>query len=460
MSIYKANDIRGRYPDELNEALYERLGSSVARLCQPGEVLLVGGDVRISTPALKEALISGLLRSGIHVQDLGIGPTPVHYYALRTRPNAAGLLIVTASHNPPADNGLKLMLHGEPPTPEQIKQIEVGAEELPPPAAASGHLTSLDVKEEYCRWICKRFQAHSDRPYQIAVDAGNGCWSELAPDVFKQCGFEVDPLYCEIDGRYPSRAPDSANPANLKALQKKVSETRGQLGVAFDGDGDRVAFVAEGGRLVTADEAAFILADLVLSGTREEAIVYDLKLSRIIQQAAARHGARSLAERSGHAYIKTRMLAENAVFGCEASGHFFYRELRGGDDGLFTALLLACSLAERGDTLGMRLACLPPHVITPDIRLSCESAAARHLIETIAARYPAERLLRLDGVRVEYPNGWALARVSITEPKITFRFESDTQEGLRAIAGEFLSGHPQMFLQVLDRLPDDPPNPP
>lgn len=459
MSVFKANDIRGRYPDELEENLFARIGHAVAGMVEPAATFLVGGDVRPSTPALLAALSNGLRDAGANVRVLGVAPTPVHYFALRQalaqgrqqQPEVAGLLIVTASHNPPGDNGLKLSLHGEPPTPELLESIRQRTEIDSPGAPASrGRIETLDAVPDYVDWITQRFSPCDDSHPNVVVDAGNGTWSDLAPQILRQCGYRIRPLYCEADGSYPNRKPDSANPAHLEALRRLVVEEHADIGVAFDGDGDRVSFVTNAGRFVTADETAYLLAGWLLEGTSGETVVQDLKLSRIIKAAVEANTGQLALERSGHAYIKRRMLEENALFGCEASGHYFYRELAGGDDGLFTALLLLDFLRRKGVTLDQCLCDVPPHVITPDIRLEMGAEDARELIERVAAREAVERVNRLDGVRVEYPEGWALARVSITEPRITFRFEADSAETLPELVDRFLQGEQGIRRQIKD----------
>ena len=451
MSIFKACDIRGRYPDELNESLYADLARAIATILarkSRAPRVLVAGDLRLSTPNLRAALIEGLVASGCHVLDLGLVPTPLAYFAARRlRPD--GLAIVTASHNPPEFNGLKLCLGPMPITPEEIAEVQaLVAERRFAPAPGRGGVKPLDLTDDYLGWLCA--QAQPGDGLRVVLDCGNGSSSELAPRVLRKLGYHVVPLFCEPDGRFPNRPPNPALPENLDALRRAVVENRAALGLALDGDGDRLAVVDERGRPLSGDQAIIILARHTLGPQAPgEKVVCDIKCSRAVLEAIEAAGATPLLERSGHAFIKTRMITEKARFGGELSGHFFYRELAGGDDALFSALRVGEVVRQAG-SLAALVDALPRYNISPDIRLPYAAPDGAERLEELASGAHG-RLVRLDGVRVEYPDGWALARVSVTEPLLTFRFEA--YRGSPAeIAERFLAPAPDLREKVLERM--------
>ncbi len=474
MSIFKACDIRGEYGRELTEALAYRLGQAVGtRLA--GQTVVVGGDVRLSTPALKEALIGGLLATGCSVLDLGVVPTPAHYFA-KIRLGAAGSVMVTASHNPAPDNGFKIMLGDRPPSEEMLLAIEreMAAGMF---AEGQGSLRHVDILPEYEDFLVQRFAPGGAT--RLVLDCGNGCFSTVAPRVLTRLGYRVDCLFCEPDGRFPNRPPNPALAVNIRALCQRVVETGADLGLAYDGDGDRVAFVDALGQPAESDRIAVLFVRSLLGrGSNQPSaisdqperthvsqptfgasnpmqhatrntdhasritpyslpiapyeVIYDIKSSSVLPEAVEAAGGRALMERSGHAFIKTTLLERQALFGAEISGHFFFREL-GGDDALFASCLLLQILQAEGKSLAALLAEVPRYPITPDIRLCCPREQAEAILEEMARAFDDHPLSRLDGVRIDFGDGWALARISVTEPLLTLRFEAHTQARLKEI---------------------------
>ncbi len=450
MSIFKACDIRGIYPDELDEGLFVKLGQAVGTLLRQrsdSPRVVVGGDVRPSTLALKAAPIEGLVATGCRVADSGTVATPLVYFAARRR-RPDGLAIVTASHNPPEHNGLKLCLGRMPVTPDDLARLERTMAEGQF-AVGSGRVEALSVEGEYLDFLTNAVQP--GRGLRLVLDCGNGAFAELAPRALRRLGCEVVELFCTPDGTFPNRSPNPSLPENLTALCERVRDTEARLGVALDGDGDRLAIVDDLGRPLTGDQAVVLLARHILTGsTGGQKVVCDLKCSQAVLEAIEACGGTPLLERSGHAFIKTRMIHEDARFGGELSGHFFYRELGGGDDALYS-ILRVVELANAASTpLSALVDALPHYAITPDIRIPYEADDGRARPEELAAAAEGD-VLRLDGARVTYPDGWALARCSVTEPLLTFRFEAYGGSP-RAIAERFLAPAPDLRDKVLEEL--------
>ena len=428
MSIYKDCDIRGVYPGEIDANAAYTAGRALATL-HPGARIAVGGDVRLSTPELKAALIRGLTDSGGIVTDLGTIPTPALYWALKHL-DVDGGATVTASHNPPKFNGIKFMFDDLPVTREIMDRVEAVAREGQFLQAA-GRCGSRDILGAYMDDLAGRFSA--PRPLRIVVDAGNGAMSRVAPEVLRRCGYEVAELFCEPDGSFPNRNPNPAEYSCLGAVCQKVRDEGADLGAAFDGDGDRVVFIDDLGRPVI-NEKSLVLFIRRLLKAKPTPVVYDQKSSSVIQRATLAMGGEPVPERSGHAFIKRRFLEVGAAIAGEVSGHFFFGEL-GYDDGLFAVLEMAALLAESESPLSALAdgIALPP--ITPDLRMPCpydQQEAWLRRVEDMGRTMHC-RISRLDGVRLEFDDGWLLVRKSVTAEQITLRAEADTPERLRQL---------------------------
>lgn len=427
MSIYKDCDIRGVFPAELQTAEVKKIGRALATI-SPGE-FLVGGDVRLSTPELKSALIEGLAASGAAVTDLGTIPTPALYFALKHLSAAAGAT-VTASHNPPEYNGVKFMIGDMPVTRGTIDRVReiVETGEF---AEAQGTVVSRDILPEYIGFMAGRFRAEA--PLRVLIDAGNGAMSGVAPEVFRRAGYSVTELDCAIDGRFPNRSPNPSDFRNLTRTCEAVRAANVDFGVAFDGDGDRAVFIDAQGTPVQIEKAMVLFIRHALRDA-PASVVYDQKSSSVVKKTILSLGGTPLPERSGHAFIKRRFLENGSALGCEVSGHYFFREL-GYDDGLFAALTMAEILTAAGKALSAltdEIVCPP---VTPDIRVPCayalhEACLAR--AEKAALEHGAE-ISRLDGVRAEFPDGWFLIRRSVTAEQLTLRAEAETQARLEEL---------------------------
>lgn len=438
MSIYKDCDIRGVYGTELNRETAYKIGRAIGSM-MTGKKLAVGGDVRISTPEIKHHLMNGLAESGAVLVDLGILPTPAFYFALRHLALEGGVM-VTASHNPAQYNGFKLMLGQTPVRAEVIREIQrrvqgelfTTVDTLPP-------VREENVLPEYERQLCAGFPAGNLR---VVIDSGNGSMSETAPQVFRRLGYPVVPLFCSFDGSFPNRDPNPAVYKNLTALCLTVIENHADLGMAFDGDGDRVVFVDNKGRVISSERSLVLLIRACLIH-QSGSVVYDQKSSTIVKKAILEMHGQPIMERSGHTFIKTRFLEEQSLLAGEVSGHFFFREL-GYDDGLYAALTVARLIAGQGLPLANLVDQIPTPLITPDIRIPCIYEHQDEWLDRVrqlGRQYP---LNEMDGVRVEFPDGWLLVRKSVTEAAVTVRIEADDEEAMQKITGQLLAQLPEL----------------
>jgi phosphomannomutase len=446
MNPWKACDIRGPFPDEVSPELFRLIGHGVASWMPAGAKSLVAGDFRTSTPILKSALIEGLVGSGSRVLDAGQIPTPVAYFAHQHFETDA-VLIVTASHNPPTHNGMKLMVGDLPPLPDDFAQLRrrVGKGAF---RSSKGSSKRLDPVPAYRQWILERWK-NLAQPGRLAVvlDAGNGAWSELGPRIFDELGIQFHRLYCDLDGTYPNRSPDCARPGALEALKSEVTKTHSQLGIAWDGDGDRVAFVDETGSFVTSDEVSALLIRRLLANQARARVVFDIKLSSLVRRTVLACGGVPVMERSGHTFIKRKMIEEECLFGCEASGHYFYQELRGGDDGLFSALLMT-ELVAKGGSLHELRSSLAPCFVTPDLRLPASVLPYDEFVRRLRQLFRGARETTIDGLRFETPEGSLLVRESVTEPVVTMRLEGSSAEALRSLLAACHSTFPEVSSEI------------
>jgi phosphomannomutase/phosphoglucomutase len=431
MGIFKDCDIRGVYGADLTEAEMGRIGGALAQLLQ-GRSIAVGGDFRTHTPQLKRALIEALLRGGAEVWDVGQLSTPQLYFSKRALGTWA-CAQVTASHNPPQYNGLKLMLGELPVLPEDVREVGRLAEAGAFPRG-EGVLHEADTAPRY-EAMLRAVHPAPLRPLKLVVDAGNGAMSETAPRVLAAMGLAVVPLFCQYDGRFPNRGPNPADKKNLTALCRAVVREGADFGAAFDGDGDRVIFVDGAGVPLMAEEAMVIFTRRLLAPG--ESVVYDLKCSSILRAAILEAGGVPIMERSGHAFIRRHFMQAGSRLAGEVSGHHFFREL-GGDDGLFALVTMASILSDTGKDLRQLLGGVRYTAITPDIRVQAGPEEIDRVFAAMELWAREERLepVRLDGVRLEFADGgWLLVRRSITEPAFTLRMEAPDEPSLAALRG-------------------------
>ena len=442
--------MRGESGTEVNDVLAYRIGRAVGSITKETRVV-VGGDFRTSTPDLMKELKRGLVESGEVVYDLGQVSTPCYYFARRKLGIKTGIM-VTASHSPSIYNGFKPVLGDLPITPEgleELKQWVIRGSFR----SGQGEVKKIEIKKRYVKWLASRFGFLSGNAPKVIFDCGNGATGWVIHDVLKALDIEAKVLFSEPDGRFPNRSPDIAGPEDLARLQREVKERRADLGAGFDGDGDRVGFVDEQGDRVPSDLLIAWLARELLRQNPHEKVVCDLKLSKVVPETVERNGGEAIVQKSGHTFIKRTMLESGAILGGEYTGHLFYEELEGGDDGLFSALLVCSLLAEQGRPFSQLFSDLPRYHSTPDLRIKYPGEKEELIRRAIAqAKEQGARLILVDGVKAEYDHGWALMRASVTEPAFTFRFEGNTRSDMLDVAKKFLSGLGELGSDVWKRV--------
>lgn len=433
--IFKAYDIRGRYPDELDEAAAQRIGNAFVGLLA-AERVAVGRDMRLSSEALARAFTEGAVAAGAEVTDIGMVSTPLLNYAVAAGGFDGGAM-VTASHLPGEMNGFKLdrenaiPLSGDRDLP--LLEARVGEE---PVARAGGSCRHLDMVGDYIGKVAGFVR--NPRPLTIVVDAGNGMAGPEVPRLFERVpAWRLVPMYLDPDGRFPHHHANPLDPATTQELQDRVVAEGADFGVAFDGDGDRCGFIDERGKRVREDLVTGLIAAFLLEEHPGAAILYDLRSSRAVVEAIERAGGRGVRSRVGHAFIKALMREEDALFAGELSGHYYYREMSFTDNGLLTMVLVANLVAASGRTLSELVKPLDRYPSTGEINLRVSEPAA--VLAVLAALYRDADLDHLDGLTVGYPAWWFNIRRSHTEPVVRLNLEADTKALMDEKVQEVLS---------------------
>ena len=426
-NIFKAYDVRGVYPDEINEDVVYRIGRAFVEYLHPTTVA-VGRDMRISSPALAAALIRGLSEQGADVVDLGLTTTDELYFAVGKFNYPAGIM-VSASHNPKQYNGLKWCRENAIAISSETGGDEIRDLALAgnfPASARQGEVAQRDVTDDYVRHVLSFIDVAKIRPLKIAVDAGNGMAGMIVPKVFAHLPCELVPLYFELDGTFPNHPASPIEPENTEHLRALVPEQHCAMGVAFDGDADRMFLVDETGRLLGGDMVTALVAQSLLRKHPGATILYNLINSRSVPELIEREGGRAIRTRVGHSFIKAQMREENAIFGGEHSGHFYFRDNWYADSGLIAFLVVLELISESGKTISELVAEVDHRVRSGEINSEVEDQEGR--MRAIAEHYTAEggQVDTLDGITVSFPTWWFNVRPSNTEPLLRLNLEADT----------------------------------
>jgi phosphomannomutase/phosphoglucomutase len=436
--IFKAYDIRGIVGRTLTAPYVEAIGRALgtrARRAGRGTIV-VGRDGRLSGPELAQALSDGIRAAGVDVVDVGMVATPMTYFATYALDTGCSVM-VTGSHNPPDYNGLKMVIDGTTLSGADIQQVRqwIVDGNLD---GGSGAYRQHDIAPAYLERIVGDVKL--SRPLKIAVDCGNGVAGAFAPALFRRLGCTVDELFCDVDGRFPNHHPDPSQPANLQDLIRRLAGGGFDIGLAFDGDGDRLGVVTPAGHVIFPDRQLMLFAADVLARVPGATIIYDVKSTRNLKPWITARGGKPLLWKTGHSLIKAKMKETGAALAGEMSGHTFFAERWFGfDDGLYAGARLLEILSRHADPAAV-LDGLPDAVSTPELNIPCREGEQHALIERLQqnATFPgATDVIRIDGLRVEYPDGFGLARASNTTPMVVLRFEADDAPALARIQGEF-----------------------
>jgi phosphomannomutase/phosphoglucomutase len=436
--IFKAYDIRGVVGKTLTPAVVRIVGQALGSLAleRGCDTIAIGRDGRLSGPELCAALGDGIRAAGANVVDLGMVATPITYFAaqhLRTRCSVA----VTGSHNPPDYNGLKMVIADRTLSGDDIQNLRTRIEANELKTGAGGY-RAHDIVPAYFERIVGDVKLA--RPMKIAVDCGNGVGGAFAPELYRRLSCDVIELYCDVDGTFPNHHPDPSQPKNLQDLIARVKSDRCELGLAFDGDADRLGVITRDGHIIYADRQLMLFAADMLSRKPGATVIYDVKSTRNLAPWITKHGGKPLLWKTGHSLIKTKMKETGAALAGEMSGHTFFGERwYGFDDGLYAGARLLEILSHYSDPSAV-LDALPDAMSTPELNIACREGEQHALIETLqkTAAFPAAKdIIRIDGLRVEYADGFGLARASNTTPVIVLRFEADNEAAMTRIQDDF-----------------------
>ncbi len=437
--IFREYDIRGTVPEDLNKEAAHVLGLSLGTYyrARGARRIALGRDCRLSSPELREALVRGFVETGMHVVDVGMVPTPLLYFSLFHLKLDGGVQI-TGSHNPPNYNGIKVCLgrstlFGE--EIQKIREIAVGRKFL----MGQGGTESIEVIRPYLDHLERNVRAGTVKR-RVVVDAGNGVGGLVAPEAYERMGVEVDRLFCDPDGRFPNHHPDPTIPEYLRDLTERVGRVSADLGIAFDGDADRIGVVDREGRVIWGDQLMIIFSRHILKENPGAKIIGEVKCSQVLYDDILKHGGEPIMWKAGHSLIKGKMKEEGALFAGEMSGHLFFADRYFGyDDAVYAGARLLEILTQAGGDVQGLLAGVPATVSTPEIRLDCPEEKKFSIVAELARDFKKDyEVIDIDGARVLFEGGWGLVRASNTQPALVLRFEAKDRERLEEIKRLFM----------------------
>lgn len=436
--IFKAYDIRGIVDKTLTEDIVFSIGQAVGSevIAAGGNQIVIGRDGRLSGPRLSEALSNGLRAAGVDVTDIGVAPSPVVYYSSYAL-DIPSCIAITGSHNPPDYNGLKMVVDGTTLSAERIQDLKARIIDKNL-SSGNGSYEQRAVIDDYIERIIS--DVKPARPLKIAIDCGNGVAGATAPQVFKQLGCEVIELFSEVDGTFPNHHPDPSQLENLQDLIAAVAEHDADLGLAFDGDGDRLGVVTSKGEVIWPDRQMILFARDILERNPGTEIIYDVKCSRNLPAEIEKAGGKQTMWRTGHSFIKAKLKESGAAIAGEMSGHIFFKERWFGfDDGVYAGARLIELLAKQEQSPQAVFDALPNSINTPELRMDFEEGQHYAFMEQLQqnAEFENAQVSTIDGLRVDYSDGFGLVRPSNTTPILVLRFEGDTQDAIERIQADF-----------------------
>jgi phosphomannomutase/phosphoglucomutase len=439
-SIFRENDIRGTYPEQLNEYTIGEIGKAIAAKCRKENIdaISVGRDGRLSGESLLDAFCDSLVNSGINVTNVGLVTSPMLYFEAKINNSKSGI-IITGSHNPKNHNGLKMVIDDKPVSGTEVLALIEG---MKSETFRRGTLQFKDIKEEYLRKVTESISILNPEKYKVVIDCGNGAAGCIAPELFKKVGCEVIELFSEVDGNFPNHHPDPSKLENMEDLIKSVKNNNADLGLAFDGDGDRVGLITNTGENIFPDKYMMMLSENILS-QQPGPIVFDVKCSNHLDELIAKNNGVPVMAPTGHFHIKRAIKENNALLGGEMSGHIFFNDKwYGFDDGPYSGARIIEALSEyQGNkSISDIMKTYPESFSTPELNIDVTDENKFQIVEKFISENNLQgEEITIDGLRVNYKNGWGLIRASNTSPKLVLRFEGNTIEDMNNIQSEFLS---------------------
>ena len=431
--IFREYDIRGLADEELTDEVAYGIGRSFATLLarENKRRISVGYDMRTSSTRIFKSLLAGLMESGAEVTELGLIPTPLLYFSVSQLNLDAGISI-TGSHNPPEYNGFKLHLADRPFYGKEIQELK-NLIESKKYSEGKGKLQKAEIIEVYKKYVAAQFQPK--RKLKVVIDSGHGMGGIVAPDLVKRIGHEVTEMYSNLDSSFPDHHPDPSEPKNMQDLQKKVLSTGAHIGIAFDGDADRIGVVDEKGNIIPGDKILLLYARAILKKKPGATIIGDVKCSKTVYDDIAKHGGKPLMWKTGHSLIKAKMKETHAELAGEMSGHmFFVDRWFGFDDAIYAACRMLEIISDETAPLSGMLSDLPLLVSTPELRVDCPDQIKFKLVERAVADFKKSYdVIDIDGARIQFPDGWGLVRASNTQPVLVMRFEATSDKRLKEI---------------------------
>ncbi len=433
-SIFREYDIRGLVDSQLQDDVVERIASAFATvfLREQKKKIAVGMDGRPSSKRIKDIVVSTLARYGLNILDIGLVPTPVLYYAV-FQLNLGGGIIITASHNPPEYNGFKALVGKEAQSGAQIREIYDIASSQNFPAQKYGSVESLDIISDYLQTILRDIRL--EKKIKVVVDGGNGTGGITALPLYRKLNADVIDLFCEVDGSFPNHHPDPTKEANLRDLIEKVKQTGADIGIAFDGDADRIGVVDPNGTIIWGDQLMIIFARDILAKNPGRKIISEVKASEVLYEEIRKYGGIPIMWKTGHSLIKKKIFQENAIFAGEMSGHIFFNDRWFGfDDAVYAGARLLEILSQSKKSLTEIIQDIPRAINTPEIRVDTTEEAKFEIVRQITDYFKKNHhVIEIDGARIKFLHGWALVRASNTQPSLVLRYEADSETHLNEI---------------------------
>jgi phosphomannomutase/phosphoglucomutase len=438
-SMFREYDIRGKYPQELNEESIKKIAYAIVKKCRKENVgsLIVGRDGRLSGPSLIEAFCDSLINSGINVKNIGLVTSPMLYFAAKKEISKSGI-IITGSHNPKNYNGIKMVIDDKPVSGSEI--LELMEDISPLEGLKKGSLVFEDIKDSYLDEIVSNIKLSNKPKLKVVLDCGNGAAGCVAPELFKKLGCDVYELFSEVDGNFPNHHPDPGKIENLKDLILEVQKQSADVGLAFDGDGDRLGLVTNKGEVIFPDKLMMLFSQDILSREKGK-IVFDVKCSNHLENIISENGGEPIMAPTGHFHIKKAIKKTGALLAGEMSGHIFFNDKwHGFDDGPYSGARAIEIISNSDKSISDLISVLPKSFSTPELNILVSDETKFDIVESFAKNCSLKgEKITIDGLRINFDNGWGLIRASNTTPKLVLRFEGDSLKDMEEIKSKFIS---------------------